>query len=526
MPSYVDENGQMVSDDGQVVDEGKPVDFESNEPSTLDMLGKGAALFGNAATFGLVPLITGAISPESKNEMLNYLEKGREDLGGYGTIAELAGGFAAPVPGLGLLGGGAKAAKTIASLGKAGKFLSKSPLAASMARGAIAGGTSAGITSASNMPGGAYDWQQNLKDAAIGAGTGAGLGMLGKGFANLLADRAKQTKFSAGGGTAGTIKHIGSMAPKTTMRKAELKAGKIADTAEREGWIGGGKIGWQTVDESTLKAQTAIGKAEDKIDDIINQYGSRPLVDPAQFKKRVLDEVEQSVQVRGTTSKAEHDSIYSFLAEELDHQLQWDDTVGAYARGPLSARDMQAIKKKIGSYAYGGQGEKVPADAARSQTAAIAKNVISDWEDELVTRANRRAGKQLEKAKELYHHATLWTMMGARAKIGEQGLLEHLGGRGLRSIPDTYAIGQAMRAFGLPSGPISSQLIANQIGRGRLPNAMINLNRRVQSVAPFDPTSKKYRNLTNYLLSSRASTLAGAGIGKGTTGTVDEAGNF
>ena len=431
----------------------------------------GAAMFGNEATMGVVPALA-SLNPEAKQKILRYLREGEEELGpGLSTGIKIAGAFATPLPGLGAI-------KGATTLGKIG---------ASAARGAIAGGVGAGLSNVAQQSPGGVDIGDALKSAGIGAAgggvIGGTLGAIGTGASKYLTSRGEQSIFSAGGGTKGTIAKIGRYDPLSNAKRAAHKADEVAKTAVNEGWVGQFGKGIDYSVESSAKAAELAGQ---RIENIMLKVGNNTTIRPK--SEFVVDNIVDEITNRFTKGKIGPTKPQKAAIAGLEDQLKdllgyvpevVDKATGQvlkpayYQTSHLDARTIQQLKDQIGSMVYGFGRDKTVGNTAMAQTFAVGKSILSDMEDKLVTAIDKDAGKQLEAAKKLFHHAKLWEGMGRAAKEGERGLIEHLGGRGMRSIPDTYIIGQIMKTLHAPGGPISAQLLANMIGRGRIPNAMI-----------------------------------------------------
>ena len=484
-------------------------DKPAEEMSTTDKVLHGAAMFGNEATMGVVPALA-SLNPEAKQKILKYLREGEEELGpGLSTGIKVAGAFATPLPGLGAI----KGATTLGKIGAAGL------------RGAIAGGAGAGLSNVAQQSPGGIDIGEALKSAgtgALGGGViGGALGAAGQGIGKYLSSRAEQSVFSAGGGTKGTIAKLGRYDPLTNSRRATEKADDVAKTALKEGWVGSFGKG---IDHSVESAGKAADLAGQRIENVMLKHGNSSAIRPK--SEYVVDSIVDDITKRfskgkvGPTKpekaaieglKSELQNLLGYVPEVVDKQTGAVLSPAYYQTANLDGRTIQQVKDKIGGMVYGFGRDKTPGNTAMAQTFAVGKSVLSDMEDKLISAIDNQAGKELIAAKRLFHHAKLWEGMGRAAKEGERGLIEHLGGRGLRSIPDTYIIGQVMKTIGVPSGPITNQLLANMIGRGRIPNAMLAAGKLPAALSKNVVTGSKgaFAPMTTQRLGS----IIGRGVG-------------
>jgi hypothetical protein len=469
----------------------------------------GAAMFGNEATMGVVPALA-TMNPEAKQRILKYLREGEEELGpGLSRGIKVAGAFATPLPGLGAI-------KGVTTLGKIG---------AAAARGAISGGIGAGVSNIAQQSPGGIDVGDALKSAGIGAVgggvIGGALGAAGQGIGKYLSSRAEQSIFSAGGGTRGTIAKLGRYDPMTNSKRAADKADEVAKTALKEGWVGNFGKG---IDHSVEMSGKAADLAGQRIENVMLKHGNNTTIRPK--SEYVVDNIINDVTNRFTKGKIgptqpqktaivglenELKNLLGYVPEEVDKLTGAVLKPAYYNVSHLDGRTIQQVKDQIGSMVYGFGRDKTVGNSALAQTFAVGKSVLSDMEDKLISAIDKGAGKELVDAKRLFHHAKLWEGMGRAAKEGERGLIEHLGGRGMRSIPDTYIIGQIMKTIGAPSGPITNQLLANLIGRGRIPNTMLAAGKLPAALAknPVTGSSGAFAPMTTQRLGS----MIGRGIG-------------
>jgi hypothetical protein len=433
----------------------------------------GAAIFGNSATMGIVPALAG-LNPDAKRGILKYLREGEEELGDtLSTGIKVAGAFATPIPGLGAI-------KGATALGKLG---------AAAAKGAIVGGVGAGVTNVAEQSPGGIDIGSALKSAGVGAVGGAalgsvfhGIGSTIKGADKLLRSRGEDAVFAAGGGSAGTIRALGNYSPLSNKASRLAKEESIADFAKNAKWVGNAGQGWQESIERSGKASDA---AKQKIEEMMTKFGERKSGGVTAKAQPVIDHVEDKLISRfsskTTPPNSQEKAAIDYVKAELQGQLGWDEATMRFANDRITPRDLQGIKTKIGHLVYSHSGEKAVGSGTTAQVLATAKAVLSDLESDLMKANSPAAGKMLDNAKKVMHYGELWRNMGIAAKEGQSGLIRHLMGDGMRSIPDTYVLGQIMNTVKAPkivNNALVNQLLANQLGKGRIPNALLSYTKR------------------------------------------------
>jgi len=510
MPVFLDANGNETSDDGTAQESPPSIDDriaqEHGAESSSDFLtdaGQFAALAANSATMGLAPALTGLVSKDKKNDILRYLEKSRQNLGGYGTAAEIGGAFLTPLPGLGAIAGVAKGATMGAKALRLAKVLGQ---------GAAVGGVGGALGYAGNVAGGQFDLGDAGKAALTGAAIGAPLSGVGDKLGRILKDRAQRARFSAGGGTAGSIRKLGASGIGQGLAGQEAKADEVASTAMRKGWIGNAG---DTVKDSVERSSKTARIQQKVLDDIYAKTDTKVL--PAdQLVSHVRNELESKLTRGGQLSK-ENTAVIDRIEESLNHSLGFDPggpilgvngkpVIGpsgkplinspSYKTDVLSAADVRNTRHNIKDIVWGTLGVQAPKDTVVKQAQGRAAMVLSDLENKLVDVVTPGLGDQLKKAKTEAHHAMLWEAMGRASNTSEKGLLELGTGRGLRSIPDTavmHTMLAPLRAMtgGIVGGPITSQVLAGaMMGSGQNANNIIALQKTLQKARPQNYTGK------------------------------------
>jgi hypothetical protein len=473
-------NGAWVEDDGSeavpapLPGEAAPVAEEpESEPKQdigmLEKLGEAGLIAANSATLGAIPAIAGIFSPETKKTMQDRLGVAKEKAGeGLSMAAEIGGGFLTPIPGLGLLGGA----------GKAGVGLGKAALAAKLAKaaahGGIVGGASSGIRYASEAKPGEYDVGQQLGAIGTGAGLGAAMGGAASTLGSALSNRAHATRFSAGGGTAGSIKAMGKSYPAAGLEEVSEHADRIADWAVKNKVIGGFGQGLKS---SINKADDLFEQAEKQIENVMRRHENTPVISAKDFKEHIVDTLLKQETHGNIINPTVKSTIENRVGGLIDGTLR-KTSKGGYEVSELTPRDIQRVKSAIGTEVYGLIGESSPGAGVASQMLARAKSVASDLEDRMVTALNKNDGQLLKDAKQQYNYSLLWKGMGIKGKISEQGLLEHLMGRGMRGVPNTYAVGQLTGS----KNTLLNALIANLVTE-RIPSTLIATDKAARAVA-------------------------------------------
>lgn len=210
---------------------------ERDEASTVGQL---AALAGNSAMFGLAPKAAWAVGRLSSKEKADeyeqgtreYLQQGREDNPILGVIAEIAGGLAVPVPGVGAVARGAAAlVPGTRVLGTAARGL---------VQGALHGGAEGAIRGASGAYGeGGTEGLGTGLETAIEGGTAGGLGGLAFGGAlgglgGAVAGKAQSARAAATGGGAESARRIErmSLSRKPGAAWESAKSGPLVEAEE------------------------------------------------------------------------------------------------------------------------------------------------------------------------------------------------------------------------------------------------------------------------------------------------------
>jgi hypothetical protein len=476
MPTFYDKAGKPIeqmdepsspSSTPEVAPQGE------EETSTLEKLGELGVLAGNSATLGLVPTIAGVFDADTKNKMLKHLEKSREDTGAAGTVAEILGGFATPIPGL----GAAKGAGTLARVGMGAL------------RGGVAGGLSSGLTRASEQPGGQFDPVDIAKATGTGALLGTGLGGAAGGVGSYMTHRANQAVFSAGGGTAGRIEHL-ARSYGVGAKKGLQKAKEAGEFAVEQGWAGGSAL--QSIPEGANKAFAAAETSGKKIGELIEKHGDNAEVPVSHIWNNIVTPVFDKFTARNISSAKTNKALENMMEEV-------SSMVGSKQK--VNIKDVFRIKEELGDIIYGERGLGKVGDSTKEFVFSNLRSKISDLENEMMKKVNPALGKELVDNKEMFSKAMLWGNMATKGDIAELGLIESLFGKGLgRGMANTFGL----TAAGLPVG--AARVVGDLLGQGRIPNTVV--------------WAGKGRELTNPLLryalkKGRVGSLAGKVTGTG-----------
>lgn len=470
MPKFYDSSGRPTDNVTNAIsnEESAPVS-EGGAADTLAQLG---ALFGNSASLGLYPTIAGIVNPEHKMKALEYLAKAREEQGGLGTAAEIAGGFAVPLPGLGAIKGVTGIGKVLAGAG----------------RGMIAGGISGGMTKASEQLPGEFDFGEVAKSAGLGAGVGGGLGAAAGTIGSAIAANANRVKFSAGGGTAGRIEQIAKSYPVSTAKGLE-KAEDIADIAHKNKWSGGFGQSFEDVLKKTGESRLEHGKA---IENILKTHGKDKLMTHNDFVDDILNPIIKEYHPGGMIGTKQEKALTSIQ----DEIIKLTGNTGK--KGYVTLEDMNNFRMNIKPMVWGARGEKGVGEGIEQTMFAKLYSNVSNVEDRAMMMIDPAIAGQLKNHKLNYHAAKLWEKMAAKGEMSDYGLTDTLAGKGVRGGVN-YMMG---KLAGLPGIP--AYMLQNIIGRGRLPNTEIWL---------ADQAGKN-RSMFGPLSAGRTSSLAGQLLGK------------
>jgi len=462
----------------QAVVSGKEADVEApQEHSLVDdaakSVGQHAALAANSAAFGLGPKLAhlaGSVLPGEEGqgeryerEAGGYIAQAREDNPISGVIAELAGGMAIPIPGL----GAAKTAKTLARLGQSG--------AAALGRGAItglAGGAAQGAIRGATQgygEGQGKDWQADLMNAVEGAKGGALAGgavggVLGT-AGGLLAQRALGARAAATGGGKGDITRATRMSASSSPYKVweSIKSGPLAK-AETDLKIMGRPF--QTSADVAKRATEATDSIGNKIGVLVNDVSSKvkstiPTTDlHAEFQS-----VADAVKNARIASSDEVHAANKFLA--------WGKNIfdGKSPDDLSTMADLHQIRESIRKSLGGPQHMNTPGDNMFNALLKGYRNQIGTKMEEMANKVDPKLGARLKALNADFNAAATVRDLSQGSVPRWDTTMENILGKGVRGMVNTMGFSSLV-------GPTAARMISGVTSTpGVVPNTVMAADR-------------------------------------------------
>jgi len=435
------------------------------------------ALAGNSALMGLGPkaaYLAGALLPgekgqgqEYENATDKYLSKAREDNPISGVIAEIVGGLAVPIPGIGAgkaALSGVKGATTMSRFGKA------------IGEGVIGGGTAGAIRGATQKYGEAGGSglgeaiNEILKGGVEGGIGGAAVGGILGGVGHGLSERANNARIAATGTGMGEMNQAARMTNTRNplnfmenMKKGELGTG---GEVERQRILG--HHPFQSGEDVALRATKAADEAGKKLESVVKEVSK-------DFRTDVLRSTVGSDTRKAATSMMNDPDTNKPMKEGAKAFKDWLDESHFQAGSGMNAsvKQLHDMAKNANIALEGFQGFKTPAD---SQMNSFIKSFRQELSDDMVRAAskgtNKDLARQLAIASNNFHELAMVRGLSADPAMRWSAVRETPLGKGIMSSSQALI----WKMLGLP--PLAARGMAGiTTSPGATPNTLIWLDR-------------------------------------------------